>query len=56
MIHASSVKNPVETGSLANTVIWKSTGLFKPGFNLSTCIVSRYSEKSVKFTKVTENI
>ena len=29
-INGSSVKNPIETGSLANTVIRKSTGLFKP--------------------------
>ena len=29
-INGSSVKNPIETDSLANTVIRKSTGLFKP--------------------------
>jgi len=29
-INGSSVKNPIETGSLVNTVIRKSTGLFKP--------------------------
>jgi len=29
-INGSSLKNPIETGSLANTVIRKSTGLFKP--------------------------
>ena len=29
-INGLSVKNPIETGSLANTVIRKSTGLFKP--------------------------
>ena len=29
-INGSSVKNPIETGSLANTVIKKSTGLLKP--------------------------
>ena len=29
-INGSSVKNPIETGSLANTMIRKSTGLFKP--------------------------
>ena len=29
-INGSSVKNPIETGSLANTVIRKLTGLFKP--------------------------
>ena len=29
-INGSSVKNPIETGSLANTAIRKPTGLFKP--------------------------
>jgi len=29
-INGSSVKHPIETDSLANTVIRKSTGLFKP--------------------------
>ena len=28
-INGSSVKSPIETGSLANTVIGKSTGLFE---------------------------
>ena len=28
-INGSSVKSPIETGSLASTVIRKSTGLFK---------------------------
>lgn len=29
-INGSSVKNPIETGSLNNTVVGKSTSLFKP--------------------------
>ena len=29
-MNGSPLKNPIETGSLANTVIRKSMGLFKP--------------------------
>ena len=45
-----SVKNPIETGSLANTMIRKSTSGF-----MFVATLGRL-ESSVKFTKVAEKI